>query len=82
MTVKEKLLERLETNDNVTFAYIKKDGSLRPAQGTRMVGDYLDEWDDSRDVHTYHDNIKEDYRCFKQGTSILLFDNYKNIERL
>lgn len=82
MSVKERLLAKLDTEMNVDFGYGKINGSFRFADGTRMIGDFSKEWDNTRDVHTYYDNDLSEYRCFKQDTSVLLFDDFKNIERI
>lgn len=67
----QELIKRLDDEANVLFIYRKVDGSSRIADGTRQTGDYSDSWDSSREVHTYWDNEKGDYRCFKEGNLIM-----------
>lgn len=71
----DNLIERLEDEKKVLFLYQKKDGSLRGASGTRTKGEYYEDWDESRQVVTYWDNTKGNYRCFKDGNLILTIPN-------
>lgn len=64
------LIENLNLEPNIKFIYRKLDGTNRIADGTRQTGDFNDAWDTPREVHTYWDNEKGDYRCFKDGNYI------------
>lgn len=81
-SVKQRLLDKLESEASVSFGFGRIDGSFRFADGTKTEGDFSKEWDNSREVYTYHDNERDDYRCFKQDASVLLFDDFKNITRI
>lgn len=78
----EHLIKSLEEGTTY-FLYQKKDGHLRGAKGTRTEGHYSEEWDKSRDVVTYWDLRKDDYRCFKDGNLLIEIPNiFRGVKKL
>lgn len=65
------LIDHLYEEPNVRFIYEKKDGTIRDAEGTRQKGYFDGFWDSARQVRTYWDNEKGDYRCFKEGNLLM-----------
>jgi hypothetical protein len=82
MNEEDLFIKRLDAEPEVMFMYRKLDGSIRMADGTRQTGEYSADWDNSRQVHTYWDNMKEDYRCFKDGNLVATIKAEPKLKRI